>query len=66
MVVDIPGFGRHIGHARIRVDGTDGVTHCFVLLLNGHMALIVFVTTGAAVQEEFGEFDVTVSPLIHY
>src|SRR5215213_9369743 len=41
LVVDVPGFGSHIGHAGIIISCSYSVAHSFILLLYRHVTLIV-------------------------
>ena len=43
-------FRSHIGHARIIISCTHRMTHCFILLLYWHLALIIFTATLAVIQ----------------
>ena len=61
LVVDVACFHGHIGHGGIGVGSAHRVSHCFVLLSDRHVALVVFAAVVAAVEQEFGQRDVLVA-----
>ena len=70
VVVQVAGFHRHVGHARVEIHGAHRVADRLVLLDDGQVALVVLVAVAAAVQEELGQLDVLpplarAFPLVH-
>ncbi len=61
VIVDVARLHRHIGHARVGIRCPHGVTDRLVLLDDRDVALVVFRTVLAAVQEELGQLDVSVA-----